>query len=71
MLNNNLILGYSQAVAYPEYSKTNMGYFALVKVGAPVAIRKLYLGATQLSNLYLGSTKINAVYLGSTPVLLN
>jgi len=71
MLNNNLILGYSQAVAYSEYSKTNMGYFALIKISAPTALYKLYLGAVQLTNIYFGNTKINSIYFGSKLISLN
>lgn len=69
-MNTFHILGYSTDKPYNLQSKTNVGYFALVKILAPVTVG-LYLGSTpiSLSALKLGINNVSAVYFGSLKVL--
>lgn len=69
-MNTFHILGYTADKPYNLQSKTNVGYFALVKILAPVTVG-LYLGsvAINLSALKLGINSVSAVYFGALKVL--
>ena len=69
-MNTFHLLGYTTDKPYNLQSKTNVGYFALVKILAPVTVG-LYLGsvAINLSALKLGSNNVSAVYFGALKVL--
>ena len=69
-MNTFHILGYTADKPYKIQSKTNVGYFALVKILAPVTVW-LYLGsvAINLSALKLGINNVSAVYFGALKVL--
>ena len=69
-MNTFHLLGYTTDKPYKIQSKTNVGYFALVKILAPATVG-LYLGSTpiSLSALKLGVNSVSAVYFGALKVL--